>query len=162
MNYGHGQLSLGFIAIFTAMQLCPNLKAQNSRSSLASLAGITTLCVVIEDLPPGAVRLGLTKDTLQTDVELKLRLAGMRVIASNQEALYVNVNTTADSAAVNASIEVLQPMALVRAPRIVLGAATTWSIGKLATFHTAGQVRDLVKDEVDTFLNDWLTVNPKN
>jgi hypothetical protein len=35
--------------------------------------------VLIEGLPDGAKVLGLSEDMIKTDVELKLRLAGMRV-----------------------------------------------------------------------------------
>ena len=39
----------------------------------ATLQGIDAVSVAIEDLPPAAKVLGLTSDTLKTDVERKLR-----------------------------------------------------------------------------------------
>lgn len=47
--------------------------------SAVALGGITAVKVLVESLPPGANVIGLTKEQIQTDVELKLRMAGMRV-----------------------------------------------------------------------------------
>ena len=45
-----------------------------------ALVGIAAVDILIERLPKGADKLGLTKESIRTDVELKLRLAGIRVI----------------------------------------------------------------------------------
>ena len=60
--------------------------AQDNNFSRATLKGISIVPVVVENLPPGASALGLTKDVIQTDVELKLRLAGMRVVTPGDSA----------------------------------------------------------------------------
>ena len=55
-------------------------QAQNNKRSIASLKGISTLYVMVEQLPDGAKALSLTAETIQADLELKLRLAGLRVV----------------------------------------------------------------------------------
>jgi hypothetical protein len=76
-------------------------QAQDSERTRESLRGISALEVVVEDLPDGAKLLGLTKESIQTDVELKLRLAGIRVVTQKEDlqlpgmpTLYVGVNLT--------------------------------------------------------------------
>ena len=50
-----------------------------SNSDPGSLKGIVAVEVVIEDLSKDAIALGLTQETLVTDVELRLRKAGIKV-----------------------------------------------------------------------------------
>jgi hypothetical protein len=57
-----------------------SVRAQSRPASLPTLKGIGAVAVLVEYLPTGAKTLGLTEETIQTDVELKLRLAGMRVV----------------------------------------------------------------------------------
>jgi hypothetical protein len=57
-----------WIAILAVAQFC---HAGDSEQERRNLAGITTVQVLIEQLPPGAINLRLTKESIQTDVELK-------------------------------------------------------------------------------------------
>jgi hypothetical protein len=77
--------------------------------------------VAVEGLPDIANVLGLTKETIQTDVELKLRLAGMRVVTreegvklSGHPFVYVAVNITKSGEAVNITVELDQDVRLER------------------------------------------------
>ena len=54
--------------------------AVDSEQSRASMRGIEGVGVVVESLDPEVERAGLTKHQLQTDVELQLRKAGIRVL----------------------------------------------------------------------------------
>jgi hypothetical protein len=63
-----------FMAMFLLAVSSPSGQAQTP--SVLTLKGISALSVLVEELPDSAKALGLTSDTLQTDVELKLRLAG--------------------------------------------------------------------------------------
>jgi hypothetical protein len=127
-----------------------------------SLVGLTAVEVLVEDLPMGAAKLGLTKEALQTDIELKLRLAGMRIIAPiGAEVLYVAVNVASDGRAANIAIELDQSARLDRDPTIWVPSASTWSKDIIVTNPTAQGIRNQIKDQVDVFLNAWLSVNPK-
>jgi len=91
----------------------PSVSAQGDDPRTLSLKGISAVFVLVEDLPEGA-RLGLTDETIQTDVELKLRLAGIRVVTREESfkqpgspLFYVRVNLSDQARA--ASIEVSQP-----------------------------------------------------
>jgi len=127
-----------------------------------SLKGIDGVQVVIDLTDTGKSE--LDKYLIRTDVELKLRSAGMRVLSEEEEAkapgspyLYLNVNLVGTAAAIE--IQLMQTARLVRNGEIAVGA--TWSQRSLSTNSTAPVVRGLIKDQVDTFLNAWLSVNPK-
>jgi len=159
------------ITVFTGMLfIIPMLienRALGQESSVAldvrSLKGIDSVQVVIDLTDTGKVS-ELDKYIIRTDVELKLRGAGMRVLSEEEESkapgspyLYLNVNLVGTAAAVE--IQLMQTARLVRNDEIAVGA--TWSQRSLSTNSTAPVVRGLIKDQVDTFLNAWLSVNPK-
>jgi hypothetical protein len=140
-----------------------------ARLSLKGLAGIH---VVVEDLNQDATDAGLSVGALQTDAELKLRLAGISVLNASEQALgfpylYIVVVVQSRDRALyyySISAEIWQHTRLTRSPTTEVWAAT-WStalfIGSVGetTFTTA--VRAAVKDRVDKFINAWLAVNPK-
>jgi hypothetical protein len=146
----------------------PVMRAQDAKPQNASLKDITAVYVLVEDLPDGAKVLGLTKDSIQTDVELKLRLAGMRVATRDEyfklpgsPSLYVNVNVS-DSSARAASIDVeLDQNALLERTGALAVGVTTWSASRVIANPSTQFVRESIKDEVDKFMNAWLSVNPK-
>jgi len=155
------KLSFCWITLLALAQSMP-LFGSDDQFSRASLVGITSLRVVVEDTSSRGAKLGLTKELIQTDVELKLRLAGMQIESTTPEFLYVDVNVARDGSAASIDIELVQPVALARNPSILIPYAITWSAGTLATHPTSAQfIRDGIKDHVDVFLNAWLSVNPK-
>jgi len=56
------------------------------QSEILSLKGLVGITVLVESPGPEAEQVGLTRDVLQTDAELKLRLAGIRVLTEQQYA----------------------------------------------------------------------------
>lgn len=137
----------------------------------ATLKGIAAIQVVVEDLNPDAERDGLTRDQLQTDVEVRLRKAGIRVTSKYEETggsyLYLNVSAVKHVAlsayGYHIRLEFYQRVALARDPRVRMG-AVTWdsgSTGVVGAQRLRGFVRDKVADEVDTFINAYLEQNPK-
>ena len=99
---------------------------QDDRFMRPSLRGLTASGVVVEETGQDGERLGLSRATLQTDTELKLRLAGIRVLtrqellrAPGSPYLHVNVTSTLDSQtenifAVCIAVELVQGMILER------------------------------------------------
>jgi len=143
----------------------PSSNAQDLNDN--SLKGITAVSVVVENLPEGAKVLGLTAETIQTDVELKLRLAGMQVVPAIESAkyngapyVYVNVNLTDGAEAVSIMVELEQDATLLRNGQYV-GSVPTWSKSMIISHPTTQALRDSTKDLTDRFLNTWLSVNPR-
>lgn len=146
------------------------------RSSLKTLPGVR---VTVERFRSAAEEAGFDKQVFQTDVELKLRMAGVRVLETKGTLplLYVNVNVlhrkAGEMEAFHITVELIQE-AIIRS-QLCSGReglsedalanstmdATTWSIGATG-FGAVADVRNTVKDLVDKFANDWLAVNPRN
>jgi hypothetical protein len=148
-------------------------RAQDGDPRTETLRGLSGVGVGIEYLNDEAKRAGFDANTLQTDVELKLRLAGIKVLTREESirvpgspSLYVNLNfiNAANGLGVY-SIEVeLKQNALLERDKTVLALrATTWSTGYLGTAprDTVSPVRSALGDLVDRFLNAYLSVNPK-
>ena len=143
-----------------------------SRQSLKGLKGVG---VLLEDLHADVEQDGLNKTSIQTDVELKLRQAGITVLTQAERRaapggpfLYITVNTqqrptAAGLYAYSISVELSQNVQLERDPTIQIVGATTWSVGEVGTVgrDRLRGVRDGIKDLVDMFINAYLSVNPK-
>ena len=145
--------------------------AQDLESERVTLKGLSGVGVLLADLAAETERDGLTKAAIQTDVELKLRLAGIRVLTVEQvwrtpgsPYLYVNVlcGKRERLYACHISLDLVQDVSLVRAPSTT-AIAQTWGVGALETMDALQllSVRETVKDMVDIFINAWLSVNPK-
>jgi len=127
--------------------------------------------VVIEDLGPEVERAGLTKQQLQTDVELRLRHAGIRVLTQQERLvmpgdpwLYINVNVMLDSvglAIFGIHVELCQDASLKTDGSLAI--VSTWSVGITGSIgrQRLSYIRDDVRDLVDMFINAYLSINPR-
>jgi hypothetical protein len=163
------------LVLGVALLLSIEASAADQQRHRKTLEGVPSIYVLVEDISADLKQAGLSTAMLQTDAELRLRAAGIRV-ASEQEFfslpgspyLYVVVTgirdaTTAGrhlgySAAV--SIEFVQYVRLER-DLSIRGPATTWSVGNIVTGSTGEVIRESVRDLTDHFANLYLTANPK-
>lgn len=138
-----------------------------------TLKGLQGVGVGVEYLTPEVEKYGLTRQQLQTDVELRLRQNGIRVLSKQEELstpgmpnLYLNVNIVAreDSglAAYSILLELRQNVFLARditklciTPTWLKGSTGSVGLGKIDA------LREYVKDDVDQFINNYLAANPK-
>ena len=137
-----------------------------------SLRGIHALRVVVEDLSSAVEQAGLHRTDIQTDVELKLRLAGIKVLPEDAQPLspylYVNANVHAnvilgqyDSGRHSYAVDCeLHQYVILARDESIRTMAATWIVGFAGTSNLQ-QIRDSIKDLVDEFINDYLSVNPK-
>jgi hypothetical protein len=161
------------VVITAAFLFCSTLMAQGDNElSRKSLKGLTGVWVGIEPLDPDAEKDGLSEDQIQTDVELRLRMAGIKVLTQEQRLatpgmplLYIRLNTFIyeRSYPFSINISLIQSVSLKRDPQISIDQATTWNVGDVGCVGPANvkQIRDVIKDHVDKFINAWLSVNPK-
>jgi hypothetical protein len=139
-----------------------------SRRSLKGLAGVY---VMVEPLGSEVEQGGLTKTSIQTDAELKLRQAGITVLTQAEShktpgspALYIHVNGFGGPLyAFSMIAELYQDVRLDRDPSTWIPGATTWSIDSvgIARRDNFRIIRDEIKDMVDQFINAYLSVNPR-
>jgi hypothetical protein len=145
-----------------------NVMGQDARS----LRGLRGLQVVVEALSTDVEQAGLHKTDIQTDVELKLRLAGIKVLTDEENLkqlgfpiLHLNPNvaltkTSPGLAYYSLDCELHQYVKLTRDESITTEAAT-WEDGNMGATTNLQHIRDSIKDLVDKFINDYLSVNPK-
>jgi len=159
-----------------------------SQSHKESLRGLTGVSVRVEPLSEDAKQNGLDERSIQTDVEQKLKQAGIAVLAPAQAAkepggptLYVNVNTKLlfyptgvmfDPAGrpynnppyiVMVTVALLQSVVSVRDPNLRVSDAKTWDAGYMRSLDPGSlkEARTTVGDLVNEFIGDWRAVNQK-
>lgn len=170
----HGTLAVLTLLIFSALgSLSFGGDTESERKSLKGLSGIEV--EVYLDDPKVAEAL---KGKIQTDVELRLRKAGVRVvehsaIPEGQPSLQITINLLADDGApkyvfvssvrlrqfVVTSADFDRPVSQRNYLKVV-----TWGVESLGTVGRSKieTIRDTVNDEVDMFINAYLSQNPKN
>ncbi len=147
--------------------------AQSSKNDIECLRGLKGVYVLVENLLSDIEADGLHKADIQTDVEWKLRLAGIKVLAKEEQLeepgspyLYINVNSKKLDVGLYAfsiSIRLKQKVFLARNLKPNVYFATTWNMDLVGTVgeQKVDNIRNFVKDNVDDFINDYLSVNPK-
>lgn len=140
--------------------------------SVPSLAGIPGVEVVVEELSPGLRQLGLSELTLRTDVELRLRRAGIAVVGQAQACdtlpcVYVHVTATIGSSLSAYFVHVgLQQMVSLNANPSASFSVETWHalgrIGLAARSQLADRLLDAVRGEVAQFTNAYHNANARN
>lgn len=139
--------------------------------SLVTLKGVNVFVVPLKEDARSA---GLTEEQLKTDVESKLRLAGIKVnsreemlATKDQVYIYVNVNTVSykDSPGIAYSYFVgfKQQAMLVRSPFTTV-AGVTWEVrllGMCPKTKFPDITRQRIKDCAAKFIKDYFTANPK-
>lgn len=138
------------------------------------LAGLQGVHVLVEDFRPEEEKYGFNKQQYKTDVELRLRQYGVKVLSKKEQlqvsghpCLYINVNPLIDEKVGDAAVSILvklnEVVLLERNPSIST-VATTWEKGMilLLGLKKLDSVRDSVRNLVDMFINDYLAANPKD
>jgi len=144
------------------------------KSEIESLRGLTGVFVAVEKLDNEIKReLPFDEDQIRADVELKLRMAEIKVFSKEKRfespgspCLYVNLNALLvpeiDTIYYALNISLEQAVYLERNLKRHPSAVTWWSgsVGAVGK-NWASKIRDSIKDKIDRFINDHLSVNPK-
>jgi hypothetical protein len=161
--------SLSWLLAAWLMNLPSAFAASDSQVERASLTGLSTMSVVVEDLASVATRTGMTVAGLQTDVESRLRKAGISVTPDADAYLYVHV-TVADPGAAG-PLPYVVDVALMQEVTLPRGVKTrtplqcqTWGLNRLG-MTTPDRLRMLVTERVQEFVEQFIrayqSVNPK-
>jgi hypothetical protein len=162
-------LSLTWILMAWLTGLAVPASAADSQIERASLTGLTAISVVVEALAPIAEKNGLTTAALQTDVERRLRQAGINVTPDADAYLYLHI-TVADPGP-SLPLPYIVDVSLMQEVTLPRGLKTrtplqcpTWSVNRLG-MSSADRVRapvtDRVTEFVDQFIRAYQSVNPK-
>jgi hypothetical protein len=159
--------------LLTSLLFATTATADNE-TQRKTLAGFRGIYVSVESIDPEVERAGLSESAIQTDAELKLRLAGITVLTREQWLrtpgnpwLYLNVNVHKDQLldlymfCIHLQFE--QEVTLTSATRTMISAPTWQARGILGVVGIArlSVIRDDVRDMVDEFINAYLAANPK-
>lgn len=142
---------------------------QHSMIARETLRGIKGVKVAVEDIEPEIEREGLTPSLIQTDIELKLRMVGIKVLSAKEKGnepgnpfIYANVNIAKASGGMyvfNVELELVQNVYLQRNDMLIY--APTWLTAKMGLAPHLNDVKNHIKDLIDEFISAWLSVNPK-
>ena|SRR5690242_12475833 len=169
--------ALAALALLAAIAVSPLVGQGDNEDSRQTLAGLGGVYVVVGPMQEDAEQKGLRQTQLQTDVELKLRQAGVNVLTKEGVGrtpglpyLYVNVHTLrlenhlSGLYAFAVSVELVQTVYLGRSPSVFTLGRTwnaTGAFGTVGADHLGEYVRKDVSDEADAFVNAYLAANPK-
>lgn len=135
-----------------------------TRNSLKGLEGIYVAII----LDGGSKQAGLSKSLLRTDVEVKLRMAGIKLVSQYESFnlpgmpwLGVNINSLIHGKSIyyQISLELIQGAFLERKNLHTI--AITWDIGRHGVTSNIENIRSSIKDMADQFINAYRSVNPK-
>ena len=145
--------------------LAVSVRADDGPENRGTLKGISAVKIVVAPTILEAQWDRLRSDEIEADVERRLREAGIAVLPSSPEVLYIEVEAkkTGGSAefACSARVELLQPVSLMRDPgRAVF--APTWGLGRTAVVNAnnPSSLRVTVGELVDRFIRAYREQNP--
>lgn len=155
------------LALCIAAAFSATARAQDAYGTRRSLAGLRDVQVVVEETPPELGSLGVTREALKTQVELRLRTLGINVMdASGPAFLHLAVALLVSGngvASYSLSCGYVQGVRMDRDPSIRTFAATWWvpvSVVTVSTASLANAVSRDVTQAVDQFANDFRAANP--
>ncbi len=162
-------LIVALVMVFSLAGMSSSAFAGDDKLARETLKGINGVHVVVGVFNIDLEQAGLSKSQIRTDIELKLRLAGIKVLTEEEwykekgaPHIYIVVTTlkqTSRLIAYHISFRFFQVAFMERNPSIKQF-GSTWSIDLLAI----GNIKDIranTKDGVDRFINAYLSVNPK-
>ncbi len=171
---GQGRIGRWVMALICVAASTAIADDEIERKTLVGLGGVQ---VAIGEIGPEAERKGFARSTIQTDVELRLRQAGIPVLSKAQSTatpgspllsvvVGVDVPDSRSSSGLCAwavQVQLYQEVTLGR-DRGVATSAPTWEGTR--GFGTVGEkrlsdLRGVVRDKVDEFINAYLAANPK-
>lgn len=141
----------------------------DEQRALVGLKGVYVMTTVESPNAKEIELLGLTRDQIQKDVELRLRKSGIKVLTDKEwilttgtPSLMVNLSAFTYLALCVYSVRV----ALFEAVTLARGGQTSASVWESDYFGMVGtknirRVRNNVGDKIDEFINDYLAANPK-
>jgi hypothetical protein len=133
------------------------------------LQGLEAAHVKVERLKAEIEQDGLFASTLQSDAELKLRLAGIKVLSEEQWLenpdspylyLFVDAFKHSEGYVYRIQISLREPVMIIR-KRMKASATTLRIRDELGITANLSEIREEAQDVVDEFIKAWQSVNRK-
>ena len=151
-----------------------------TQSDFKALKGIKRILVAVEQVNEDAIKIGLTRQRIQTVVELKIRKEGIRMLEMEEfikmlkdgrlpekelhmiremSTLYINVNVMGKTFSV--TVKVREYVSLYRDKSIETDACT-WERANIGNYEDNPDfIMSCLSERLDEFLNDYYKANPK-
>lgn len=155
------------LVLLLASSACAAEKPDNH-----TLKGIVGVRIVIEPLNSDAVKAGLKTDDLISDVEARLRAAGIKILSDKEAerskfsgdlSIKVGLDRSKDAPLLCFSVQLhlKQGVMVLRSSEIY--ACTTWEKSAVGTVKPENiiQIREIVKNMVDGFAREYWKQNKK-
>jgi hypothetical protein len=131
------------------------------------LSGLANLYVVVERIKPEIERDGLYGSTIQSDAEMKLKMAGLRVLQKEDVAaeipclvLQVNGMKCSGGYIYDTRVSLREPVVVLRKRARIEG--TTLRIRSQFGFTPRlSDIREEAREAIDDFIKAWQEANPK-
>ena len=164
-----------FVLFGAAFLLVLSFKFQPARKfDKDSLAGLPGVGLIIEPVPDLEHSDGLNETELREEIERRFREAGVGILSKDdlrQAPGYPLLDVSVQAheipgqdrvCAFSVAVEVQQIVTLQRSADAE-AFSTTWSSRSFGSVTTdgLGALQGNVLDHIDHFINDWLSVNPK-
>ena len=175
MPHTVGRAGLLCLGVFAVALIClmPSPVTADHLSRTQTLKGLSGVRVVVETLRPEVEQAGLSRATIQSDVEFRLRQAGIGVLTESVRApgnplLYVILvlhQGPLGLYAYSLDVELDQLVSIVRDGSVNPALGTTWRaypvVGTVGASNL-NTIREDIGELVDDFVKAYLSVNPKN
>ena len=161
-------LIMALVMVFSLAGINRSAFAIDEKLTRETLKGFKGVYVDVK-IKPDLDQAGLSKSQILTDIELKLRLAGIKVLTEEEwikekgePTFYISVTSLKPRGGLITyyiSFRFYQVVFMERNPSIEQF-GSTWSVGVLSI----GDIKDFranIKDGVDRFINAYLSVNLK-
>ncbi|MDH4207166.1 MAG: hypothetical protein OEV45_16720 [Desulfobacteraceae bacterium] len=167
-KYKHIIFIMVLVVVFSLAEMSSSTFASDLKPDRESLKNLKGVYVNVQDVQRDLLQAGLSKDQIRTDIELKLRAAGIKVLTQKEHYnekgapflhVYLNTIGTKKGAFIySIFFGILEEVSLVRNDIIV--DAITWSTSGMG-YGYIEEIRAQIKNRVDEFINAYLSVNPK-
>ena len=169
---------LVFVTCLAPMEEAGKVFASDGERTPPTLEGLQGIAVMVLPTNPDAERNGLKREQIQTDLELKLRKAGIKILTDRElekpgfPYLNVNVNVTKDKDPERNGYDIKVEMykQAIQNPQDEIETAMqtlsikTWSSEQTGTAPVSdlkNNVQKQLDDAVNKFISAYLAANPK-
>lgn len=146
--------------------------ARTLSSHLRPLQGLQQLYVIVHNPAAEAKKIKLTAEAVQRVVELKLKMAGIRVLTPDESLravgapfLSVNIGMRVREGILFGDIAIaVHEQACLHRDSAACGGFITWQTSGVFTTKSkkaAQWLQDKINDSLDLFLQDYFTANPR-
>jgi hypothetical protein len=153
--------------VILAVSTCASARIRHVEEEV--LRGLEGVHVVVERLKAEIEQDGLFTSTLQEDVEMKLRMAGIKVLSKEEWLqascapylyLFVDAFKHSEGYVYRVQLSMREPVMIIR-KRMKAVASTLRIRDELGITASLSDIREEAQDIVDEFIKAWRAVNRK-